>query len=542
MPSERELIAETCRIAGSRGSELLLQDSIPQLRTSRVDQLTTLPDFGHLVGRMARDLAALLQISNAITSTRDLDLLQRRILELIFEVIPAENGAIVLRNQGDEGPHSVCSWSRHFETPQEIRIHEDIVRQAIWERGVVQCSAVSEFNDTESVLCLPLVAVERVIGVIYLSSPEAESPFCDDHVHFLTAATQIASVPLEYILSLDALKNHRPRLKPGGTTAQLLGTSPQVKAVMEFVRRVSDSDSTVLIMGESGTGKELVARAIHESGPRSHQPFVAINCAAIPEALLETELFGHEKGAFTGATSVKTGKFEDAKHGTIFLDEIGELAPILQAKLLRVLQQRQFERLGGHRSLEFNARVLAATNRNLEAAIKAGEFRQDLFYRLNVVAVTIPPLRERREDIPLLALHFADKYSGKSKRPFKGISRQARALLMQYSWPGNVRELESAMEHALIMGIAEEILPEDLPGSICAEQNTRLIGTQYREVIDQTRKDLILCAIREANGNFPEAARLLNIHPKYLHRLARKLNLQSDTRLVQFQSKKEQLG
>ncbi len=507
-----------------------------------MDQLTTLPDFGHLVGRMARDLAALLQISNAITSTRDLDLLQRRILELIFEVIPAENGAIVLRNQGDEGPHSVCSWSRHFETPQEIRIHEDIVRQAIWERGVVQCSAVSEFNDTESVLCLPLVAVERVIGVIYLSSPEAESPFCDDHVHFLTAATQIASVPLEYILSLDALKNHRPRLKPGGTTAQLLGTSPQVKAVMEFVRRVSDSDSTVLIMGESGTGKELVARAIHESGPRSHQPFVAINCAAIPEALLETELFGHEKGAFTGATSVKTGKFEDAKHGTIFLDEIGELAPILQAKLLRVLQQRQFERLGGHRSLEFNARVLAATNRNLEAAIKAGEFRQDLFYRLNVVAVTIPPLRERREDIPLLALHFADKYSGKSKRPFKGISRQARALLMQYSWPGNVRELESAMEHALIMGIAEEILPEDLPGSICAEQNTRLIGTQYREVIDQTRKDLILCAIREANGNFPEAARLLNIHPKYLHRLARKLNLQSDTRLVQFQSKKEQLG
>ena len=506
-----------------------------------MDQLTTLPDFGHLVGRMARDLAALLQISNAITSTRDLDLLQHRILELIFEVIPAERGAILLRNQGEEGPHSICSWSRQFESQQEVRIHEDVVRRAIWERGVIQCGADSDFGDTESVLCLPLVAVERVIGVIYLSSPETDSPFCDDHVHFLTAATQIASVPLEYILSLDALKNHKPRLKTPDSSGHILGSSAQVRAVMEFIRRVSGSDSTVLIMGESGTGKELVARAIHDSGPRSDQPFVAINCAAIPEALLETELFGHERGAFTGATSVKTGKFEDAKNGTIFLDEIGELAPVLQAKLLRVLQQRQFERLGGHRSLDFHARVLAATNRNLEAAIKAGEFRQDLFYRLNVVAVTIPPLRERREDIPLLALHFADKYAGKSKRPFKGISRPARALLMQYSWPGNVRELESAMEHALIMGIADEILPEDLPGSIGAEQNTRLTGTRYREVIDQTRKEVILCAIREANGNFPEAARLLSIHPKYLHRLARKLNLQSDTRLLQFQSKKEQM-
>ena len=283
--------------------------------------------------------------------------------------------------------------------------------------------------------------------------------------------------------------------------------------VSDFIARVTKGDSTVLIRGESGTGKELVARAIHARGERSDEPFVAINCAAIPEALLESELFGHEKGAFTGAIAVRKGKLETAGEGTLFLDEIGEMAPPLQAKLLRVLQQREFERLGGNRLLPFNARVVAATNKNLEQAIKTGEFRQDLYYRLNVVSVASPPLREHREDIPSLALYFANKYAVKCKRGFKGIAAEARSLLMQYSWPGNVRELENAIEHAIVMGLTDEILPEDLPNALLEEQSSALATARYHDTLNQTKKQLVLTALDEANGSPVEAARLLGIHP-----------------------------
>ena len=238
-------------------------------------------------------------------------------------------------------------------------------------------------------------------------------------------------------------------------------------------------DSTVLIRGESGTGKELVARAIHRNSPRADKPFVAINCAAIPEALLESELFGHEKGAFTGAIATKKGKLEVAEGGTVFLDEVGELSPPLQAKLLRVLQQREFERVGGTRSLKFDARVLTATNKDLEQAIKDREFRQDLYYRLNVVSMVVPPLRERPDDIPLLAIYFAAKYAEKCKRALKGISPEARALLMAYSWPGNVRELENAIEHAMVLGLTDEIVPDDLPAALL---ETQAGGAQRRQV------------------------------------------------------------
>jgi transcriptional regulator with GAF, ATPase, and Fis domain len=295
--------------------------------------------------------------------------------------------------------------------------------------------------------------------------------------------------------------------------------------VKEFVTRVARSDCTILIRGESGTGKELVARAIHRQSPRGQRPFVAINCAAIPESLLESELFGHEKGAFTGAAVTRKGKLELAEDGTLFFDEIGEMAPLLQAKLLRVLQQKEFERVGGNRSLAFAARVLAATNRNLETAIKSGEFRQDLYFRLNVVSVTVPPLREHRDDIPLLALYFAAKYAAKNKRPFRGISREARNLLMNYSWPGNVRELENAIEHAIVLGLTDEILPEDLPAAILEEQSAAVAGARYHTVVNQTKKELILSALQEAGGNYPQAARSLGIHQKYLHRLARNLGI-----------------
>ena len=225
---------------------------------------------------------------------------------------------------------------------------------------------------------------------------------------------------------------------------------------------------------------------------------------------------------------MRKGKLEAAEEGTLFLDEIGELPPPMQAKLLRVLQQREFERVGGTHSVLFKARVLAATNKNLEQAIKSAEFRQDLYYRLNVVSVTIPPLREHRDDIPLLALYFAAKYAEKSKRPFKGISQEARALMMTYSWPGNVRELENAIEHAIVLGLTEEILPEDLPNGILEEQSAELAGARYHDVLNQSKKEMILNTLRETKGSYPEAARLLGVHPKYLHRLAKNLGLKSE--------------
>ena len=343
-------------------------------------------------------------------------------------------------------------------------IREELTQQAIWERCVVFTAALAEDPAAEHVMCVPLMAVERIMGVIYLSSPASSPVFAEDHAYFLSSVSRIAAVTLENLSKLDSLRAENQRLRAHvSAESTLIGESRSMVRVSEFIGRVAKSDSTVLIRGESGTGKELVARAIHANSLRPDKPFVAINCAAIPETLLESELFGHEKGAFTGAAGTKKGKFEAAEDGTLFLDEIGEMAPLLQAKLLRVLQQREFERLGGNRLLPFNARVVAATNKNLEQAIKDGEFRQDLYYRLNVVSVALPPLREHREDIPLLALYFANKYAAKCKRSFKGIAVEARALLMQYSWPGNVRELENAIEHAIVMGLTDEILLEDLP-------------------------------------------------------------------------------
>src|SRR5438876_12148167 len=225
----------------------------------------------------------------------------------------------------------------------------------------------------------------------------------------------------------------------------MVGESPRMREVFQFIRKVAPTDSTVLIRGESGTGKELVARAIHRNSRRQNRPFVAINCAALTDTLLESELFGHEKGAFTGAVALKKGKIEVADSGTVFLDEIGELAPNLQAKLFRVLQEREFERVGGTRPIKVDVRLIAATNVDLNEASRTGKFRQDLYYRLNVVSLEVPPLREHPQDIPLLAAYFIARYSEKVNRRVAGISPKARTCLLHYSWPGNVRELENAI-------------------------------------------------------------------------------------------------
>ncbi len=505
------------------GVDLSDETTLLDVGATRLEEPAPAWRSGDEAGRMARDLEALLRISNVTHSIRDLAQLQRELLRLIFEVIPADRGAIVLVTDLDEQPQSICSWSRKGGDEEPIRIQRDLVHRALWERSVIHANAAPPPGEAQNIVCVPLESAEKTLGVLYLTS--SGTAFGDDHFHFLNSVSRIAAITLENRLMLDALSSENQSLKEQIHTSELVGETRQIGLVKEFIARVARGDSTVLIRGESGTGKELVARAIHRQSARAERPFVAINCAAIPESLLESELFGHEKGAFTGAAGTKKGKLEVAEDGTLFFDEIGELAPSLQAKLLRVLQQREFERVGGTRCLSFAARVLAATNRNLETAIKSGEFRQDLYYRLNVVSVTVPPLREHRDDIPLLALYFAAKYAARSKRPCKGISRDARKLLMSYSWPGNVRELENAIEHAIVLGLSEEILREDLPTAILEEQSTAVADARYHVVLNQTKKELIASALREAGGNYPQAARALGIHQKYLHRLARSLKI-----------------
>jgi transcriptional regulator with GAF, ATPase, and Fis domain len=306
----------------------------------------------------------------------------------------------------------------------------------------------------------------------------------------------------------------------------MVGESQAMRDVLQFISKVAPTDSTVLLAGESGTGKELVARAIHQNSKRANKPFMAVNCAALAESLLESELFGHEKGSFTGALALKKGRLEIADGGTVFLDEIGELSLPLQVKLLRVLQEREFERVGGTRTIKVDIRLITATNKNLEEAVSAGTFRQDLYYRLNVVSMEMPPLRERQDDIPLLANYFAAKYGEKCNRRITGISAEAQSRLLSYDWPGNVRELENAIERAVVLGTTDRLLLEDLPESVLeSEPAATTPGTKYHDAVAQTKKQIILNAMQQAKGNYTEAAKLLGVHANYLHRLIRNLNL-----------------
>ncbi len=299
-----------------------------------------------------------------------------------------------------------------------------------------------------------------------------------------------------------------------------------MREVYQFIERVAPSESTVLIYGESGTGKELAARAIHNNSLRKDCLFLALNCAALTETILESELFGHEKGAFTSAINQKKGLLEVAEGGSIFLDEVGELPLTLQAKLLRVLQEREFVRVGGTRSIKLNVRFVAATNKDLQMAVREGKFRGDLYHRLNVISLTMPALREHPEDIPLLAKLFALRNAKKCNRERKEISAEAHACLMQYDWPGNVRELENAMERAVVIGSSDFILPEDLPEAVLETAPSSASGpANYHSAVRNLKKQLILSAWDQSGSSFTEAAKILGVHANYLHRLIRNLDL-----------------
>jgi Nif-specific regulatory protein len=487
--------------------------------------------------RLARDFNALLKISSTLGAVRELEPLQRQLLDTALETIHAERAAILLVGENTDEWLTAFGTDKKSAAEQPVRISRSVAEQVLREGVAVLCRDVAEHRDfgraesllasaVHSLLCVPLVIRGRVVGLIYLDTSNPATIFDEADLRLLAAVGGIASVAVENVRHVGWLAGENRRLHQEITLEHnMIGESAPMRAVYRLIERIAPADSTVLIRGESGTGKELAAHAIHANSGRSLGPFVAINCAVLSEALLESELFGHEKGAFTGAVSQKRGKLEIADGGTLFLDEVGELAPATQAKLLRVLQERNFERLGGTRTISVDVRVIAATNRNLEEAVRQGTFRQDLYYRLNVISLTLPPLRERREDIPLLAYFFAAKYSKKCKRMVNGISPEARACLSAYDWPGNVRELENAVERAVVLGNTDVILPDDLPESLLETGLPPQAPLNYHETVNEMKRGIILKAVERADGNYTEAARLLGVHPANLHRLIRTLNL-----------------
>jgi DNA-binding NtrC family response regulator len=310
-----------------------------------------------------------------------------------------------------------------------------------------------------------------------------------------------------------------------GSCDRLIGSSGRAQVVYDLIRRVARLNAYVLVTGESGTGKELVARAIHNMGRRSEEPFVAVSCGAIPESLIEAELFGHERGAFTGSTGTRIGYLEQAGGGTLFLDEIGELSPNTQVKLLRVLQERQFSRLGSNKPIALQARVVFATHRNLADMVEAGAFRRDLFFRVNVMNIHVPPLRDRTEDIPLLAMHFLQRYAAEYEKPVEDIRPNTMELLVEYSWPGNIRELENVIQSAVILTDGKSIAKADLPEHIQElEQdgaNLEAGPDTFEGLLRKYRINLVNQAITDCRGNKTMAARKLRVSRAYLHRLIR---------------------
>jgi DNA-binding NtrC family response regulator len=333
------------------------------------------------------------------------------------------------------------------------------------------------------------------------------------------------SLILEHRALQEELEKNRNRQQ----YASIIGKSTKMKAVVDVVEQVAETKASVLITGESGVGKELIADAIHHLSGRREKPFIKVHCAALSEGLLESELFGHEKGAFTGAIGRKRGRFELANGGTIFLDEIGEINPNVQIKILRVLQEKRFERVGGEETLEVDVRVIAATNKDLNAEIESGNFREDLYYRLNVVNIHVPPLRERKEDIPLLAAAFLKEFAEENGRNIEGIDPKALNILYNYSWPGNIRELRNCIESAVVLCKGHVITPNDLPPSVQSEQDKNYIKISLGTSLAEAEKEIIRGTLHFKDGNKSKTADVLGIGRKTLHRKINEYNLDQET-------------
>ncbi len=381
---------------------------------------------------------------------------------------------------------------------------------------------------TSSIACAPLKVGDKTLGVIEIIDHSDGTPLTDEDLEMLIAFSEVAASSILRAKVYSSVNRENERLREVlGEKYTIIGESEALKKVISDASKVAHSSATVLLTGESGTGKELIARFIHNSSPRKEFPYITVNCGALPESLLESELFGHEKGSFTGADSQKAGLFEAADRGTIFLDEIGETTLATQVRLLRVLQEGTFNRVGGTRQTKVDVRVIAATNKNVEQLVTEKLFREDLYYRLNVVRIRMPSLSERKDDIPVLSEHFLHKFQKSMATKGAGISKEAMDVLMKYNWPGNIRQLENTIERAVIMGGGKEIRAVDLPFELTQPLESVLkVGLSLKDAQDNFKRDFIRRTLESVGGSKTKAAVTLDIQRTYLSRLIKELNIE----------------
>jgi len=481
-----------------------------------------------------------LRASRQVTGTLDWNELLIRVVDAVVQIAGADRG-FLMRMHEDGKLHFEIARSRDEATlpPDEFQISWGIAEEAAHRRETVwvpDAVGSSLFQDRKSVrelslrtvVALPILTSGRVLGVLYVDSHSIAHEFTPEDIAILEGFAAQVAVALENARQHEELKDSKNRLemenlnlrralKEESRYGLLVGRSPKMLRVIELMEKVIPTQVSILIQGETGTGKELIARAIHLNGPRREKNFMAVNCGALPESLLESELFGYRKGAFTGASEDRIGLFEAADGGTLFLDEVGEMPATLQVKLLRVLQDSQIRRVGDTVSRRVDFRLIAATNRDLKTEVEAGRFRQDLFYRLNVVPIALPPLRERGEDTLLLAQHFLELFMKQQTKTVRGLSAESRELLLRHPWPGNVRELENAMARAVALADEGGAI-EPLLFGLGAPVTRRWDGQHtLRETLDAVEAETIREALRQCESNVSRAARALGVSRQHLH-------------------------
>ncbi len=476
-------------------------------------------------------LSALVEISQQINSIKAPDQLLDNILDIAVQQLAAERGFILLKDENDGQTFSPRA-TRNIDSAKVSDVkdisHSTVEKVLQTASPILTFDALSDerFDDAQSVLmhqirsiaCVPLLLKGDLLGAIYIDSQGQKARFSRQSLDFLQAFANQAAVALENARLLAHLQQENALLKEEFhriyAFEEIIGKSKAMEQVFALMGKVLNNDITVLLLGETGTGKELVARAIHHNGHRKQHSFVPVNCGAIPENLIESELFGHKKGAFTGAIADKKGLIAVADGGTLFLDEIGELPLSMQVKLLRFLQEKEFSPVGDVRIHQSDVRIIAATNRDLRESVQQGTFREDLYYRLNVITIDIPPLRQRMKDIPLLAKHFLEKYSRTTAKQVNAVNPDALKMMSEYSWPGNIRELENTIERAVVMAAGPAIMPDDLmlPGGKKPAE-----GVQAGMTLEELSSRLLQKTLDAAGGNKTRAAEMMGVSLRWVH-------------------------
>lgn len=486
-----------------------------------IDQLKEIRSWVSSIQDVDKTLELIIQSASRFVNAKaaSLLLLDRKTKELYFKVATGAKGREIKEFRIKPGQ----GIAGHVASQGEPLLIPDVTQDPRWYKEISE----SIRFETRSIACIPLKIDSAVIGVVQVIDKKDGSAISETEMEPLGEFAQLAAQAIASAQKFEDVRRENADLrKEIGEKHQIMGKSRALEKVISDAIKVAKSKASALIQGESGTGKELLARLIHQAGPRKDKPLIVLNCAALPEALLEDELFGHEKGSFTGAISRKIGKFEVAHEGTLFLDEIGEMHVGMQAKLLRVLQEGVFYRVGGNIPISVDVRVLSATNKNLDQEISEGRFREDLFYRLNVVQINLPSLRERKEDIPLLTEHFLNQFKEETGISNLKISKEAMEKMIEYDWPGNIRELRNAVERAVVMGNGHTIMPQDLPIKSAKSSFSGLqVGLTLDEALNQFKKEFIIINLKHTDGNRSKAAKIMDIQRTYLSRLITKYEL-----------------